>query len=168
MVVSNAINRDSFQVSTPSEQEIRMTRLFNAPRELVFEAMSKPEHVKQWWGCLGEGYSVPVCEIDLRVGGKWRFVMRGPDGADHAMQGVYREIVPPGRLVFTEGYVTDGFASGEALVTLTFAEQDGRTTMTSRSVYASAEDRDRHLSMGVETGAAETLNRLAEFLGTMK
>ncbi len=78
MVVTHAANSDSFAVTTPSEQEIRMTRLFNAPRHLVFEAMTRPEHVAKWWGCLGEGYSVPVCEIDLRVGGKWRFVSRHP------------------------------------------------------------------------------------------
>ena len=76
----SAINSDTFQVSTPSDHEIVMTRLFNAPRQLVFEAMSKPEHVKRWWGNLGEGYSVPVCEIDFRVGGKWRFVNTHPKG----------------------------------------------------------------------------------------
>ena len=80
MVVSSAANSDSFKVTTPSDQEIRLTRLFDAPRHLVFEAMTKPEHVKQWWGRLGEGYSVPVCEIDLRVGGAWRFVNRHPKG----------------------------------------------------------------------------------------
>lgn len=75
MVVGSSANRDSFKVSTPSDQEIRMTRLFDAPPQLVFEVMTKPEHVRQWWGRLGEGYSVPVCEIDLRVGGKWRAQM---------------------------------------------------------------------------------------------
>jgi uncharacterized protein YndB with AHSA1/START domain len=80
MVVSSAANSNSFQVTTPSEQEIRMTRLFDAPMQLVFEAMTKPEHVKQWWGRLGEGDSVPVCEIDLRPGGAWRFVNRHPKG----------------------------------------------------------------------------------------
>src|SRR4026208_2467782 len=101
MVVNSAANSDTFQVTTPSDQEIRMTRLFDAPRRLVFEAMTKPEHVKEWWGRLGEGYSVPVCEIDLRVGGKWRFVNRHPKG-EVTFYGEYREIAPPGRLVFTE------------------------------------------------------------------
>lgn len=77
---SSAANGDTFQVSTPSDTEIRLTRLFNAPRQLVFEVMSKPEHVREWWGQLGEGYSVPVCEIDLRVGGKWKFVNRHAHG----------------------------------------------------------------------------------------
>jgi len=80
MVGSSTANSDSFKVTTPSDQEIRMTRLFNAPIHLVFEAMTKPEHVKQWWGRLGEGYSVPVCEIDFRIGGAWRFVNRHPKG----------------------------------------------------------------------------------------
>ena len=100
-MVASTVNSDSFAVSTPSESEIRMTRLFNAPRQLVFEAMSKPEHVKQWWGRLGDGYSVPVAEVDLRVGGKWRFVNRHPHG-EATFYGEYREIQPPGRIVFTE------------------------------------------------------------------
>jgi uncharacterized protein YndB with AHSA1/START domain len=101
MVAGSAANRDSFEVSTPSEQEIRLTRLFDAPRQLVFDAMSKPEHVRRWWGQLGKGYSVPVCEIDLRPGGKWRFVNRHPKG-DAVFYGEYREITPPSRIVFTE------------------------------------------------------------------
>ena len=96
MIASHAANKDTFKVTTPSDREIVMTRLFNAPRHLVFEAMSKPEHVRRWWGNLGDGYSVPVCEIDFRVGGKWRFVNRHPKG-EAAFYGVYREIDAPGR-----------------------------------------------------------------------
>ena len=80
MVVSNAANSSTFTVTTPSRQEIRLTRLFDATRDLVFEALTRPEHVREWWGRLGDGYSVPVCEIDLRVGGRWRFVNRHPQG----------------------------------------------------------------------------------------
>ena len=94
MPVSSAANSDTFTVTTPSEREIRMTRLFNAPRHLVWEAMSKPEHIKRWWGCLGEGYSVPVCEVDLRPGGKWRFVNRHPKG-EAEFYGEYRESFRP-------------------------------------------------------------------------
>src|SRR5206468_2919746 len=104
MAVSNAVNSGSFKVTTPSDREIRLTRLFDAPRHLVFEAMTKPEHVSRWWGCLGEGYSVPVCEIDLRPGGAWRWVNRTPKGQLVAFYGVYREIVPAERLVFTETF----------------------------------------------------------------
>ena len=98
MVGISAANNESFNVTTPSDQEVRMTRLFDAPRHLVFAAMTKPEHVKRWWGHLGEGYSVPVCEIDLRPGGAWGFVSRHPKG-EIAFYGEYREITPPSRLV---------------------------------------------------------------------
>lgn len=102
MPVNSVANSESFTVTTPSDREIRLTRLFDAPRNLVFETMSKPEHITRWWGCLGEGYSVPVCEVDLRPGGAWRFVNRTPKGELAAFYGVYREIAPPERLVFTE------------------------------------------------------------------
>ena len=81
------------EISTPSDTQIRMTRLFDAPRRLLFEAMVKPEHIKNWWGRLGEGYSVPVCEVDLRVGGKWRFVNRHPQG-EVAFRGEYWDPLP--------------------------------------------------------------------------
>jgi uncharacterized protein YndB with AHSA1/START domain len=152
-------------LTLPSDREIVLTRVFDAPRRLVFEAWTKPEHMKHWYGC--RKVTLRVCEIGLRTGGAYRYVMRAPDGVDHTMQGVYREIVPPERLVYTEGYVTQGFASNEALVTVTFTERDGKTTFTSTSVYPSLEDRDGHLNSGMETGAAETLDRLAEHLATM-
>src|SRR5215813_11731956 len=126
MVVSSAANRDSYEVTKPSEQEIRLTRLFDAPRQLVFEAMTKPEHVKKWWGCLGEGYSVPVCEIDLRVGGAWRFVNRHPKG-EVAFYGEYREITPPSRIVFTEIFEQD--PDTVSVVTTTLADEGGKTRM---------------------------------------
>src|SRR6187200_3680099 len=100
MVVSSAANSQTFTVTTPSDHEICLTRLFDAPRHLVFEAMTKPEHVRRWWGCLSADHSVPVCEIDLRPGGAWRFIGRGPKGDIPAFYGVYREIAPPDRLVF--------------------------------------------------------------------
>ncbi len=92
----SAAHSGTFQVTTPSDTEITLTRLFDAPRDLVWEAMTKPEHVRRWWGCLDERYSVPVCEIDLRVGGKWRFVGRGPEGDIPAFYGEYKEIDRPG------------------------------------------------------------------------
>src|SRR5439155_14045807 len=100
MAVSSASNSDSFRATTPSDREITLTRLFDAPRHLVFEAMTKPEHVRRWWGILSEEHSVTVCEIDLRPGGAWRFAGRGPRG-EYAFHGVNREIAPPDRLVFT-------------------------------------------------------------------
>jgi hypothetical protein len=87
MAVSSVANSDTFKVTTPSDCEITLTRLFDAPRRLVFEAMTRPEHVKRWWGILDDQYSVPVCEIDFRVGGKWRFVGRGPECAFQRLPG---------------------------------------------------------------------------------
>ena len=161
MVVSNAINNASFEVSTPSAQEIRMTRLFNAPRELVFEVMSKPEHVKQWWGRLGEGYSVPVCEIDLRVGGKWRFVNRHPQG-EACFYGEYREISPPGRIVFTE--IFEQYPDTVSVVTTELTQVGKQTRMTATVRYPSQEVRDMVRSTGMECGAGISYDRLEDVL----
>jgi uncharacterized protein YndB with AHSA1/START domain len=161
MVVTHAANSDSFAVSTPSEQEIRMTRLFNAPRHLVFEAMTRPEHVEKWWGCLGEGYSVPVCEIDLRVGGKWRFVNRHPHG-EAAFHGEYREIMPPSRLVFTE--IFEEFPDTVSVVSTDFTDEDGKTRMTATVRYPSREVRDMVLATGMSKGAAISYDRLEDLV----
>jgi uncharacterized protein YndB with AHSA1/START domain len=161
MVVSNAANRDSFQVSTPSEQEVRMTRLFNAPRELVFEVMSKPEHVKRWWGQLGEGYSVPVCEIDLRVGGKWRFVNRHPQG-EVCFYGEYREISPPGRIVFTE--IFEQYPDVVSVVTTELTQEGKKTRMTATVKYPSQEVRDLVIGTGMEHGAGISYDRLEDLV----
>jgi uncharacterized protein YndB with AHSA1/START domain len=160
-----ARNSGAMTLTLPSDREIVLTRVFNAPRHLVFEAWTNPEHVKQWYGC--SIMTLPICEIDLRVGGAYRYVMRAPDGADHTMRGVYREILPPDRLVYTEQYVAPGFTSNEALVTVIFAEHDGMTTLTSTVLHQSREDRDGHLKSGMETGAAAVYDRLAEHLTAM-
>jgi uncharacterized protein YndB with AHSA1/START domain len=112
--------------------------------------------------------TLTVCDIDLRVGGKYRFTMQAPDGVLHTLQGAYREIVPPDRVVFTEGYVTEGFTSEDALVTSTFVERDGKTTLTVNVLHASRENRDMHLKAGMESGAGESYDRLADLLATMK
>lgn len=161
MVVSRAANRDSFNVTTPSDEEIRMTRLFGAPRALVFEAMTKPEHVKEWWGRLGEGYSVPVCEIDLRVGGRWWFVNRHPKG-EAAFHGEYREIVPPGRLVFTE--IFEAFPDSMSVVTTDLTEEGGKTRLTATVRYPSMEVRDMVLGSGMAMGAGLSYDRLDDLV----
>jgi uncharacterized protein YndB with AHSA1/START domain len=158
-------NKDSFEVTTPSEQEIRMTRLFDAPRKLVFEAMTKPEHVKEWWGRLGEGYSVPVCEIDLRPGGKWRFVNRYP-GGEAVFYGEYREIVPPSRLVFTEIY--EPFPDAVSVVTSVFTEEAGKTRMTATVRYPSQEIRDTVMGTGMANGAAISYDRLEDLVAKLQ
>lgn len=159
MPASRAANSETFHVSTPSDTEIRMTRLFDAPRHLLFEAMSKPEHITQWWGNLGEGYSVPVCEVDLRVGGAWRFVNRHPKG-DAVFYGVYREIAPPDRVVFTEIY--EPFPDAESVVTAVFTEEQGKTRLTATVRYHSVQVRDLVLQTGMEKGAAISYDRLED------
>jgi uncharacterized protein YndB with AHSA1/START domain len=165
MVVSSAANSDSFNVTTPSDQEIRLTRLFNAPRHLVFEAMTKPEHVKKWWGCLGEGYSVPVCEIDLRPGGAWRFVNRHPKG-EVAFHGEYQEITPPSRLVFTE--IFEEYPDSVSVVTAEFTEEAGKTRLTATVRYPSLQVRDIVLASGMDRGAAISYDRLEDLLAELQ
>ena len=161
MVVNRAGNSHTFTVTTPSDHEIRMTRLFDAPRELVFEAMTRPEHVKEWWGRLGEGYSVPVCEIDLRVGGAWRFVNRHPHG-EAAFHGEYLEIAPPGRLVFTE--IFEEFPDSVSVVKTEFTEESGKTRMTATVRYPSIEVRDAVIESGMSQGAAISYDRLEDLV----
>ena len=159
MAVSHAGNSDTFKVLTRSDNEIVLTRLFDAPRHLVFEAMTKPEHIRRWWGNLGDGYSVPICEVDLRVGGAWRFVNRHPNG-EAEFYGVYREIAPPDRLVFTEIYAP--FPDGESVVSAVFTEESGKTRMTATCSYPSKDVRDMVLNSGMEKGAAKSYDRLDE------
>src|SRR6476659_3903890 len=127
MAASNAANSETVTVTTPSDCEVRLTRLFDAPRALVFEAMSRPEHIRRWWGNLGDGYSVPICEVDLRPGGKWRFVNRHPKG-EAEFYGEYREIDQPGRVVFTEIFAP--FPDAGSLVTAVLTEENDKTRLT--------------------------------------
>ena len=150
-------------LTLPSECEIVMTRVFDAPRRVVFDAWTKPEHVTHWWGRRGS--TLPVCEMDFRPGGAWRFVERGRDGREHAFRGVYREIVPPERLVYT--FEFEGMPGHVSVETLTFVEQDGKTTLVNTVRFESVEDRDGMLQSGMEAGATETLDRLAEYLLAM-
>ncbi len=165
MAVSHAANRDSFTVTTPSDEEIRMTRLFNAPRALVFEAMTRPEHVTQWWGRLGEGYSVPVCEIDLRVGGRWRFVNRHPKG-EAGFHGEYHEVTPPDRVVFTE--IFEDFPDSVSVVTAELTDEGGRTRLTATVRYPSREIRDMVLGTGMANGASISYDRLEDLVVTLQ
>jgi len=165
MVVSHAANSDSFKVTTLSDQEIQMTRLFDAPRHFVFDAMTKPEHVKQWWGRLGEGYSVPVCEIDLRVGGAWRFVNRHPRG-EAAFYGEYREITPPSRLVFTE--IFEQFPDSVSVVTAEFTDEGRKTRLTATVRYPSLDVRDMVLASGMSRGAGISYDRLDDLVAALQ
>ena len=160
MAASSVANSESFKVSTPSDREIRLTRLFDAPRPLVFDVMTKPEHVAQWWGRLGEGYTVPECEIDLRPGGKWRWVTCTPKGETVVFYGVYREISRPDRLVYTE--IFEQFPDTESLVTTSLADENGKTRLTVTALYPSVEVRDMVMGSGMARGAAISYDRLEE------
>lgn len=152
-------------VTLPSDQEILLTREFAAPRRLVFEAFSKPEHIRRWWGL--KALKMTVCEMDFRVGGNWRFVLRGDDGQEHPFKGVYREIIAPERLVQTFIYDVEYIRDMPAVETITFTETGGRTTLNCRVLHQSKEARDGHLQSGMEPGAAESYGRLEEYLRTM-
>ena len=165
MVVSHAVNSDTFKVTTPSDQEIRMTRLFDAPRRLVFEAMTKPEHVKQWWGRLGEGYSVPVCDIDLRVGGAWRFVNRHPKG-EVTFYGEYREIMRPSRVVFTEIFAQ--YPDTVSVVTSDLTDEGGKTRLTVTVRYPSLEVRNAVMASGMSRGAGISYDRLEDLVAVLQ
>ena len=157
-------NLGQLQVTTPSEREIAMTRVFDAPRSLVFDAWTKPELLKRWLGVRG-GWTFAVCEVDLRVGGSYRFVWRGPTGAEMGMGGVYREIVRPERLVATEKF-DDPWYEGDALDTTTFVERGGKTTATTTVLYASRAVRDAVLQTPMLTGVAESYDKMAEVLAS--
>lgn len=156
----------TLQVSTPSDREIMLTRAFDAPRDLVFEAWTNPEHVRHWWGPRSS--TMVHCEADVRPGGSWRYVTRGEDGVEVPFTGVYQEVTRPERVVHTEIYDVEPFNSGDpAVVTVTFSEEGGRTTVTSTSLFTSKEVRDIVLGSGMEVGAAESYDRLAERLKTL-
>jgi uncharacterized protein YndB with AHSA1/START domain len=153
----------SLKLTTRGDREIVMTRVFDAPRRLVFDALTKPELVKQW--LLGPpGWSMPVCEIDLRVGGNYRYVWRrDSDGTEMGMGGVYREIVAPERVVATEKF-DEAWYPGEALGTTILVKQGRKTTLTQTMLYQSREARDAVLKSGMEKGVAASYDRLAEML----
>ena len=152
-------NTGTLAVSLPSDCEIRLTRVFQAPRDLVYEAFSKPEILKRWFG--PRGWTLETCEVDHRVGGGFRFVMRGPDGRLMGMRGRYLELTPPSGSVHMESF--DDFP-GESRVTAEFTEQDGRTTLVATIEYPSKEVRDIVIKSGMEHGAAESYDKLAEVL----
>lgn len=158
-------NKSSLTVTLPSDCEITMSRMFDAPRGLVFDAHTKPEHLVHWFG--PRGHKLSVCTVDLRPGGAWRYILREPDGREMGMKGVYREVVPPERLVYTEIFDDFEEMAGESIVTTIFEDVHGQTKVTSTSVYRSKEIRDMVIKSGMEDGAAETYDRLAEYLATM-
>jgi uncharacterized protein YndB with AHSA1/START domain len=156
--------RHKLEVTSPSDREIAMKRVFDAPRELVFEAHSSCEHLRRWWG--PRNYEVAECEVDFRPGGRWRIVHRDAEGNEYAFRGEYREIVPPERITWT--FEFEGMPGNVSVETLTLEEHDGKTTFSSVSVFDTVEQRDGMLESGMETGAAETMERLDEYLEVLK
>ena len=153
----------TLQITTPSDREIVMLRVFNAPRRLVFEAWTSPKYVPQW--LLGPpGWTMPVCEIDLRPGGAWHFVWRQADGTEMEMRGMYREVVPPERVVSTE---TWGGEWPETLNTVVFFEEDGKTSVAITILYPSKQARDAALKSGMTKGAGMSYDRLAGLLASL-
>jgi uncharacterized protein YndB with AHSA1/START domain len=146
------------KVTLPADDQILITREFDAPSELVFKAWTTPELVKRWWS--GQRGAVTSAEIDLRVGGMWRYVMEASAGFEVAFHGEYREIVPNERIVTTE--VFEGMPDAQAVDTITFAEVDGRTTLTMLVQHTSKEDRDGHINSGMEGGMQESMDALEQ------
>ena len=145
-------------VTLPEDEQILITREFDAPRHLVYRAWTTPELVKRWWS--GNRGETTIAEIDLRVGGSWRCVMVTDDGFEVAFRGEYREVVPNERIVATEVY--EGMPDGEALNTVTFDEAEGRTTLTVLVQHASKEARDAHVNSGMEVGMQEGMDLLEQ------
>ncbi|MDX1980135.1 MAG: SRPBCC family protein [Bryobacteraceae bacterium] len=150
-------------MTLPSDYEIVVTRMFDAPRELVFEASLRPEHVRRWWG--PRHLTMTVCEADVRVGGAYRYVLRGPEGREAGFNGVYHEITPPERIVCTQ--IFEPMPEHVAVVTVIFEDNDGRTKLTSTTRHASKQARDGHLQSGMEAGMRDTFDRLEELLESL-
>ena len=154
-----AKSKNQLMVTLPSDKEILLTRVFDAPRQLVFEAMTRPEHVRRWWPAM-DGMTMTVCEIDFRVGGKWRYAAVGPDGNEFGFHGEYREIVPPEKVVNTE--IFDPFPEEVTVCTMTLEEQGKKTHFQCRVVHTTKEGRDGHIGSGMEHGAGLSFDRLEE------
>ena len=152
--------RNSAATAT-ADREIVLTRLFDAPRELVFDAFTDPEHVGQWWG--PNGFTTTTHEMNVRPGGVWRYIMHGPDGVDYPNKIVYHEVVKPERLVYSHG--GDDDEPAHFGVTVTFADQGGKTRLTMRSIFPTAAARDKVVKeYGAIEGGNQTLARLAAYL----
>lgn len=149
-------------LSTPTDREIVLRRDFDAPRQAVFAAWTTPDLLRRWFG--PHGHTLVECDVDLRVGGRWRYALRGPDGTDMVLRGVYREIDAPSRIVTTEMFGDGDDPDDPSIATATFDERDGVTTLTVTVVYATKEARDEMVRAGMHVGFGEGLDRLETFL----
>jgi uncharacterized protein YndB with AHSA1/START domain len=158
-------NSDATTFTQRSDRELEVTRWFDAPRELIWEVMTKPEHVRNWWG--PRGTELTVCDIDLRVGGAWRFAMADPSVGEVAFFGKYLEIEAPARVVNTEHFDMPEIRDHPAIVTMTLTEEDGRTLYHVNDVFETAEHLQGAVASGMEAGWRETLDRLAELVAKL-
>jgi uncharacterized protein YndB with AHSA1/START domain len=147
----------------PGSHSIIMTRVFDAPRDLVFRAYTDPKLVPNWWGL--EGITTIVDKMDVKKGGVWRYIQRGNDGSEYAFNGVYHDVEAPERVVYT--FEFEGMPGHVLLETITFEENNGKTTLTDSSVFQTVEARDGMLSSGMEEGANMSMDRLAKLLQEM-
>lgn len=156
--------RNALQVATPTDREILITRVFAAPRQMVWDAMTKPDLVKRWLSGP-PGWEMTACEGEARVGESFRWAWRGPDGMEMAMRGAYRAVEPPARIVRTERFeIGCAPQAGEQIGTLVLTERDGRTTLTLTLEYPSKEARDGAIASGMEHGMAAGYERLDALL----
>ena len=155
-------------VTTPSDREFEFTRVFDAPRELVWKAYTEPEHLKKWWGPTD--FTTPHTTVDLRPGGVWHYCMRGPDGTESWGRAEYQEITPPERLVYEDAFSDkDGNVyPPKMLITVTFADEAGKTRVSGRTLFASKEERDKVIEMGMVEGMTQTLDKLDELLAQLQ
>ena len=154
------------RLTTPGDREIVMARDFAAPRERLFDAYTKPELLRRWFG--PHGYALVECDIDLRVGGHWRYLVRGLDGSEMTLQGVYQEIVRPELLVTTQTFDEgDYIADNASLVSTSFVEHDGGTTLTTTVRYPTPEMRDEIARSGMAEGFGQGLERLDELVASL-
>lgn len=156
---------DKLNITTPSDKELEWIREFNASRKLVFNALSKPELIRRW--LLGpEGWTMPVCEVDFRVGGRYRYVWRNLQKDDMGMGGIFKEIIQFEKIVSTEKFEQSWY-SGDAISTVTLTEQDSKTILKTNMLYESKVSRDAVLNSGMEQGLVDGYNRLAQVLDSI-
>jgi len=163
MLEKNRFEGDTVLIANPGEPSFTITRKFNAPARLVYEAWTKPEYMKRWYGnsCM----TLEVCEMDVRPGGSWQRVLRGPDGNTFRFYGEFKELNPPHHMVFTETF--EPFPDHPSTVTVTLTERDGKTYAKVVQLHDSVVSRDAHIASGMETGMRETLDRLDAFVSSL-
>jgi len=158
------VSKSAMQVKRLSDTELQITRELDAPREIVFKALTDPTLLPKWWG--PRRYKTVVDTMDVRPGGKWRMRNIAADGGEHAFRGEFREVTPPERIVWTFEY--EPLAGHISVETMTLTERDGRTLLTVRDAFSSKEDLDGMLQSGMESGAAESYERLDELLADLE